>query len=82
MAALPYERPLVEWAQRIRDTRVETDHQEPPPKDPWIRDLWDAGYVRIHFTAAHLRTPDYWRLTESGAAWLAAYSNDSTEETR
>lgn len=71
MTALPPERPLILTARRIRDERVDAAHDEPPAKDPWIADLIAAGLVRLHFTAAHRRTPDYWVLTDEGERWLA-----------
>lgn len=77
-------RDLLIAARRVRDTRVEADHQEPPPKDPNIRLLYQAGLVRWH-QAAPIRRPDgqmpadRWVLTDQGRAWLAAYDIDTEE---
>lgn len=68
---------LIATACRIRDTRVEVGHDEPPAKDPHIERLRRAGLVRwsqapaIRLAPGEPRPVDCWRLTDAGREWLA-----------
>lgn len=72
MSDLPPALVLIEAARRVRDTRVEVENGNPVPADEWLRELWDAGLLRQHFTPAYKRIPDWYVLTEDGERWLAA----------
>lgn len=77
MTALPFDWPLIAASRRIGNERVELDHDEPPAKDPWIRELHEAGYIRVVFTPAFQRRPDFWRLTDAGQEWLRDAAADA-----
>ncbi len=71
-------RDLIAAARRVRDTCVEADHQEPPPKDPNIGLLYQARLVRWHQAAPIRRPdgqmpPDRWVITDEGRTWLAEH---------
>lgn len=44
--------------------------------DPHLAQLVDAGYVVLYFPPTRLRD-DYWTLTATGRAWLAAHDKDN-----
>ncbi len=70
---------LLAAARRVRDTRVEADHQEPPAKDPAIRALHEANLVRWVQVLPSRRESDYWRLTGDGADWLARHDDGGAD---
>lgn len=79
---------LIAIARRIRDTRVEADHDEPPAKDPLIEQLRRAGLVRwaqapaIRLAPGEPRPVDCWRLTDVGRAWLGEHDTTETHDDR
>lgn len=73
---------LIAALRRIRDTCVEAGHEEPPAKDPVIRQLHGERLVRWHQAAPIRRPdgqmpPDRWVLTDAGRVWLAEHDKEN-----
>ncbi len=82
MTALGPHPRLIEALRRVRDTRVEAAHDEPPAKDPKIHILHMSGLVRWHQAPA-IRSadgsipPDRWTITDDGLAWLDQHDKEN-----
>lgn len=80
--ALTPDRDLVATLRRIRDTRVEADHDEPPAKDPTVRLLHEHRLIRwvqvepVPGPDGRIRT-DRWSITDVGREWIAEHDKET-----